>query len=260
MASKADRSEEDLHCVGGWDTSVVSKTERPGPGLIPFCCSSPISKKRMRFPFALLLFVWFRGNYISLRKDVTDFNYLRNKQLPPACGRVSYIIQEKSPKSQFCCSMTAPHTLWCTPHCLHCWGPSNYMENGPEFPMLSAWLSAWQGTWQVSHLGRRKTCHPFASCLLEQGLCSPARCWPPSHPHEADGSCEHLRTLTHGWHFMKCMRKRPAHHSSVHINFSFDCYRFDFFSCWISYYFPIFIENQHFRRNSKFLMPLALAQ
>lgn len=161
MASKADKCEEDLHCVGGWDTSIVLKTERPGLGLIPFFFSSPIWEKRTRFSFALLLFTLFRGNYISLRNNVTDFNYLRNKQLPAACGRVSYMIQEKSPKSQFCCSMTAPHT----PHCLHCWGTSSYMANSLEFTVLSAWLSAWQGTWQVSYWDEGKSA-TFAPCLL----------------------------------------------------------------------------------------------
>lgn len=111
-------------------------------------------------------------------------------------------------------------------HCFLCWGTSSYMANGSELPVLSAWLSAWQGMWQAFYLRWRKTCHLFAPGLLEWGLCSPAGCQPPSPPHEAHGSGEHMRTLKHSWHFMKCMRKRPAHHSSVHIAFSVDCYRY----------------------------------
>lgn len=87
-----------------------------------------LKRRTTRFPFALLLFTWFRGNFISLRNYVPGFHYLGKKHLPLACGRVSYMTQEKSLKSQFCCSITAAHT----PHCLCCWGTSNYMANGPR--------------------------------------------------------------------------------------------------------------------------------
>lgn len=149
-----------------------------------------LKRRTTRFPFALLLFTWFRGNFISLRNYVPGFHYLGKKHLPLACGRVSYMTQEKSLKSQFCCSITASLPLLLRDFQLHGKWPQNFLC------FLCGFLHGkahdkhpiWDGGKPATSLLR----------LLEEGLCSPAKCWPPSHPHEADGSCEHLGALRHG--------------------------------------------------------------
>lgn len=74
----------------------------------------------------------------------------------------------------------------------------------------------------------RKHVTHFLQCLLKQRLCCSARCRAPSDPCDADGCCELLEALRHGWHQVRSTSRsiweggRPIT-ASVHITFSFDC-------------------------------------
>ena len=160
-----------------------------------FLLQFPIWRKGLCVLLLLLLFclfAWFRGIYISLQNYVPGFYYLRKTELLPVCGRAGYMTHKKLPKSQFCCSMTTYYTSLPSP-------PGDFQPRGKWPQNLPCFLSGFckaHGKHPVWDEGKL-TIH-FLQCLLKRRLCmslvagcySPAKCWAPSAPCEADGCCE----------------------------------------------------------------------
>lgn len=139
----------------------------------------------------------------------------------PACGRVGCMTHKKPLKPQFCCSMTALHLTAFTTG-----GLPTTRQMAPESPVLSADFYKVAGKHPV--WDERKHVTHFLQCLLKQRLCCSARCQAPSDPCDADGCCELLEALRHGWHQVRSTswsiwEGGRLITASVHITFRFDC-------------------------------------